>query len=169
MSIRIMGAILIIAGSAAFALAMASTWRREEAMLHQLRRGLEYMSCELGYRLTPLPQLCRNASQSVTGQVSRVFLALAQELEQQLEPDASSAMNAVLERVELPGQIHNLFQELGTTLGRFDLTGQLRGIEAAAASVENALRRTREDRAGRLRTYQTLSLCAGAALAILLL
>lgn len=169
MTIKLMGAILICTGCGCFGFAMAASCRAEEQAMMQLHRALEYMSCELSYRMTPLPQLCRNASRAVTGPVSRVFAALAEELEQQLTPDAQCAMTAVLERTSLPGQVHMLFRELGTTLGAFDLPGQLRGMESAMASVESALRSHREHHAGRLRSYQTLSLCVGAALAILLL
>ena len=60
-------------------------------------------------------------------------------------------------------------QVLGTTLGRFDLPGQLRGLEAAIRSAEEALRSIRDGAADRRRSYQTLGLCAGAAVAILFL
>ena len=66
-------------------------------------------------------------------------------------------------------ELRRLLTELGATLGRFDLPGQLRGLDAAIRSAEESLRRLREGAPERRRSYQTLGLCTGAAVAILLL
>ena len=70
---------------------------------------------------------------------------------------------------ELPESVGKLLKELGKTLGRFDLPGQLRGIEGVRRSSRKALDQLERNRDVRLRSYQTLGLCAGAALAILLI
>lgn len=167
--IRILGAGCIVLGSASFGFAMAAGSRREEDQLRLLVRSLEFMSCELSYRLTPLPTLCREASALGRGPVSTFFLDLARLLEQQTSPDAQSCVRTILEGNEISGELRRLLAELGATLGRFDLPGQLRGLDAAIRSAEESLRRVREGAPERRRSYQTLGLCAGAALAILLL
>ena len=60
-------------------------------------------------------------------------------------------------------------RNLGISLGRFDLPGQLQGIHTARGECQSALDRLCSNRDNRLRSYETLGLCAGAALAILLL
>jgi hypothetical protein len=60
-------------------------------------------------------------------------------------------------------------EELGQSLGRFDLPGQLRGLERAIRETELVLRTVREGAPERRRSWQTLGLCVGAALAILLI
>lgn len=167
--IRMIGAGCIAAGSTAFGLAMAAASRREEAQLRLLVRCLEFMSCELSYRLSPLPILCREAAELGRGPVPQFFLELGKLLEQQLEPDVRSCVGILLQRQEFSAELHRLLSELGTTLGRFDLPGQLGGLEAAIRSAEESLRRVREGAPERRRSYQTLGLCAGAAMAILLL
>lgn len=169
MIIRIFGAILVVAASAGFSVTMAASCRQEEQSLRHLIRSLEFMSCELSYRQTPLPQLCRKTSASTDGIISALFLALGQALERQTAPDAEGCMTEVLEQVSLPPVIHRLLRELGSTLGCFDLPGQLRGIEGVISSAEQALRHHREEKGSRLRSYQTLAMCTGAALAILML
>jgi hypothetical protein len=57
---------------------------------------------------------------------------------------------------------------LGETLGRFDLQGQLRGLEAVKKNAEFELEQLRSNQDVRLRNYRTFSICAGAALVILL-
>ena len=78
-------------------------------------------------------------------------------------------MNAALSSAELSRTMKGLLLELGRSLGNFDLNGQLRGIEAVRRQALEALQNSVKDRDQRIRSYQTLGLCAGAALAILLL
>lgn len=168
--VKLLGAVLIFAGCGGFGFTMAAYCRREDQILEQLSRALEYMSCELSYRLTPLPQLCRNTANAVTGPIRYVFENLAEELDRQVAPDAYLCMESVLESGQpLPESTARLLKQLGQTLGQFDLPGQLRGIEGCALEVKMERERLAQNRENRLRSYQTLGLCAGAALAILFL
>ena len=168
MNIKIIGAILVIAGCGGFGFKLAATHLREESSLRQLISALDYMACELQYRLTPLPQLCRQAGQESKGIISYVFLALSEELEGQISPDAERCMSAALCRVkDLPGLSRNAIESLGHSLGRFDIEGQLKGLEAVRQECRRNLELLNQNRETRLRSYQTLGLCAGAAIAIL--
>ncbi len=170
MGVKWVGAILVVLGCGSFGCIMAISYRRKEALLGQFIRALEYMRCELSYRLTPLPQLCRNAANAVTGPVQVLFSRLAAELDAQVAPDAALCMDAALtEFPGLPADVLEQIHDLGQTLGQFDLPGQLHGLELCAQEARQKLSALRENRTNRLRSYQTLGLCAGAALAILLL
>lgn len=163
--IRVVGACCIVMGCGGFGFAMAAASRREEAELGRLRAALEYMSCELSYRMTPLAALCRGAANG--GLVGQFLTALAAELEKGTAPDVQVCVYTLLTRMEPPKLLRRQLAELGATLGRFDLPGQLRGLEHAIRSTEEALRTVRDGAEGRRRSWQTLGLCAGAALAIL--
>lgn len=167
--VRIIGAGCIFLGCGSFGFAMAAAHRREEAELCRFLAALEYMSCELSYRLTPLNALCRNAAENSSGTVRQFLSALASSLERQTAPDAQACVHEVLVHLETTPRLRKLFRELGATLGRFDLPGQLRGLEAAIRSTEEVLRALRDGAADRRRSWQTLGLCAGAAMAILFL
>ena len=167
--IRLIGACCIFAGCGSFGFSMAAASRREEAELRRLLAALEYMSCELSYRMTPLSALCRGAAGGSGGTVRAFLTELARELDKQIAPDVQVCVYDVLNRLQPPGLLRRQMQELGATLGRFDLPGQLRGLEGAIRSTEEALRRIRDGAADRRRSYQTLGLCAGAAMAILFL
>ena len=125
-----MGAVLIVTGCGGFGFTMAAAHREREQILKQLLRVLQFMAWELQYRLTPLPELCCMAAKEGKGLVSQILLALGRELEQQVQPDAAGCMQAVLDRrEELPRPVRFLFRRLGMSLGRFDLPGQLEGLE----------------------------------------
>lgn len=164
------GSFLVFGGCGGFGFLMAASHRRTEHSLRRLIAALDFMECELQYHLTPLPSLCRQAAAESTGMIRDLFCALAQELEDQVSPDVKSCMHAAIEKIpELPPQVCGALRELGASLGRFDLPGQLRGLEAVRTTCRDSLEELSRNREVRLRGYQTLGLCAGAALAILFL
>ena len=168
MNYKWIGAILVIAGCGGLGCSIASKYRQKERQLRQLMDALRYMESELQYRLTPLPELCRYAGKACSGILRDVFLNLSRELNWQTAPDACSCMNAALKRSrDLPPSLRRLLLQLGHTLGRFDLQGQIKGLQSVQASCETELDKLAQNRDIRLRSYQTLGLCAGAALAIL--
>lgn len=170
MSFKWIGAVLVIVGCGGFGFSLAAGHRREEQIMRQMITVLNFMECELQYRLTPLPELCRQAAREGKGLVREVLLRLAQELERQISPDVISCMNTVLaSEKEMPRHVEEIFQQMGHSLGRFDLPGQLRGMETVRAACRRELEELSKNRDVRLRSYQTLGLCAGAALVILFL
>lgn len=168
MNYKWIGAVLVIVGCGGFGFSLAAGHRHQEQLLRQLIRTLQYMEWELQYRLTPLPELCRQAGKEAGGVLRDILLSLARELDWQVSPDAYSCMIAALKQSrDLPKNTRKLLLQLGRSLGRFDLNGQLQGLEAVRKACEGELAAMSKNREVRLRSYQTLGLCAGAALAIL--
>lgn len=163
-----MGAVLIISACGLFGFSTAASFRKEERALQQLIGALDLMQCELQYRLTPLPDLCRQAGFEQTGCIGSMLINLARELESQISPDVESCMNAALYTSgTLPKRVEKAFRIMGTSFGRFDIEGQVKGLEAVRSFCRGELEAMSVNRDSRLRSYQTLGLCAGAALAIL--
>ena len=170
MGYKWVGAILIIVSCSGCGFGIAAGKRREEWLLCQLAGILQFMEADLQYRLTPLPELCRMAAGETKGVLHSVFMNLYRELNWRKLPDAGSCMYAAIQRSgEIPARVRRLLVQLGHTLGRFDLTGQLQGIQAVRKRCEESLESIRKNREERLRSYQTLGICAGAALAIILI
>lgn len=164
------GAILIIIGCGAIGFAMAAAHKWEERCLRQLVDALEEMYSELQFRMTPLPELCRMISASRNNNIGHIFRELSLEMDRQISPEVSSCMHAVLTgNWHIPDSLREELKLMGKTLGRFDLDGQLRGLESVKDDCIRALEKLSDNRDVRLRSYETLGLCAGAALAILLI
>lgn len=169
MSEKWLGAIFIIGSCGGFGLSLASDYRRNERALRQLLRALSYMECELQYHLTPLPDLCRQTAREADGIIREIFYRLGNELEHQTSPDAEICIKTVLREIpSVPKTVKRYLKFLGKTLGRFDLPGQLKGLEEVQSSCQRELDELRAHRRDTLKSYQVLGLCAGAALAILL-
>ena len=168
MILKWIGAVLIVTGSGGFGFSLAAAHRREERSLQQLIFALDYMQCELQYQLTPLPTLCRKTARQLSGVMQTLFLNLAEELEDQISPDAEHCMMAAVHKTgDMPKGCQEAARNLGKTLGRFDLEGQLKGLESVRGQCQGWLDQLMTGREVRLRNYQTLGLCAGAALVIL--
>ena len=117
-----LGAFLIVSSCGGFGFMLSAAQKNEEWMLRQLVGALDDMQCELQYRLTPLPDLCRNAGLHSKGAIRNFFLLLAEELECQLNADVSTCIHHVLEKIDyFPSKTGENILQLGNSLGRFDL------------------------------------------------
>lgn len=167
MNWRIVGAAMVILGCGGFGFSMAAAHRREERHLRQLTDILQFAHCELQFRLTPLPELCRMVGNQGKGEVYRFFDQVGEILLQQRLPEVGDCVHEALQGNEFSPGLRELLTAMGQILGHFDLKGQLSGLEnlrRRCMTISEELSKGREDR---LRSYQTLGLCAGAALVIL--
>lgn len=168
MLLKLFGVVMVVVGCGGVGFRIAANHRHEEKALRQLIGILDYMECELQYRLTTLPVLCRQVAKEYPQILGKVFYAFALEMETQVSPDLNCCMAAALDKnKEVPSITREGLELLGKSIGRFDLDGQLMGLEAVRQECRRNLEELSNNREMRLRSYQTLGLCAGAALAIL--
>lgn len=165
--IRFIGAALLMAGCGGFGFSIAAAQRREAAQLRQLIHGLQEMEWELKFRLTELPDLCRIAGDAAGGTLRKIFYEMAGKLDRNEVTDISACFGGCLSRWEMPRKVRRNLRDLGRSLGRFDMEGQLQGLQAVRIQCRKDLQAMEQNVTQRLRSYQTLALCAGAALAIL--
>ena len=169
MYLKILGAILVISACGGYGLMMVFSHRKEVAGLRALVHALDVMICVLDFRLTPLPDLCKIGADSIDGPVSSCLLRLSEILNDQLSADVGSCTtDAVDMTAGLPQRVSLEIRSMGQTRGRFDLEGQRSGLRNCKEVCNNQLEVLEHQQPQRLRSYQTLGFCAGAALAILL-
>lgn len=169
MMLKLFGALLIVIGCGGFGFLTAVYWKQEELALRQLVGDLEFMVCELQYRMTPLPELCGQTAGERNGLTSEFWKLMEAELEQQMEPDVSCCVQSVLNRCgKLPEHTQKALKILGQTLGRFDLEGQIQGLNSVKSHCCGELESMVQERDFRQKSYQTLGICTGIALAIIL-
>lgn len=169
MAYKWIGAVLVVVASGGFGMVLAWNQIREERLLAQLAEILDYMESQLAYRLTPLPELCREASTLFSGVLGQVFAELSQSMAEQIYPEVSGCMQEALSDKPLPPGLQEILLTLGNTLGRLDLTGQRKGLLTLRGTCKRKLQQLRQNRTERLRSIRTLGFCAGAALTILLI
>lgn len=168
MSMKLIGAACILLGCGGCGFLMASRHIMKIQMLRDMIAALDYMSSELQFRCTPLPQLCRQTAEQSHGKIAQLLLSLADEMDAQISPNVDRCMAAVLDKCcDVPYILTIHFVELGRNLGNFDLSGQLKGLENTRRLCRDGLDNLMQNKENRLRSYQTLGLCAGAAIVIL--
>lgn len=165
--IRTFGAVMLLFGCGSFGFLMGVHYRREMRMLKMLLSSLREMEWELKYRLTPLPELCGIAAATSGGKLGELFLSLKSELEAGICAEVSGCMNGLLQTMDMPDRTEKCLKDLGKSLGRYDLEGQLQGLQAVKTQCHGFLEELEDHHTERLRSYQTLGLCAGTALVIL--
>lgn len=169
MMYKVLGSVLVICTCGGVGFSIAASHKKVIRLLNSLIAGIAFMRCELQYRSTALPELCFKTSAMLPDMIGRFFKNLSKELESQICPDPRScAINALSITNELPVVVQECIITMADTLGRFDLEGQLEGLARTEQQVQNELQKLTFELDKRLRSYQTLGLCAGAALAILL-
>lgn len=165
---KIIGAVIVITICGGTGFVMAFRYKRTVKALEQTLSAMERMECELEYRLPPLPELCRSAADGMEGAVGRVLRNIAAELDNQVKPEVKSCVLSALGKEEsLPSECYEVFLAFGKNLGQYDLEGQIKGIQSVKAQCSAHLEKLKKNQDVRLRNYQTLGLCAGAALVII--
>lgn len=168
MIIKLTGAIIIFIGFGSIGYILSSTHKRAANTMQQLILALEFMERELQYRRMPLSSVFRRAAQD-DGIIKEFFYALSEELEGQISPNVECCVIAALEEVkDLPDMVVQGVMKLGKCVGRFDLEGQIEGLASVHKECVTMLANHTMNQDTRLRRYQTLSLCIGAALVVFL-
>lgn len=169
MELRLIGVVLLIAGCSLCGFKYASDVRLKIKSFRELIDILNFMECELNYRLTPLPQLCRlSAAQGKL--LAELFYYFADEMDAQVSTNVECCMKAAIQKSRNTcNDVTEFLNELGCSFGKFDLEGQLSGIDAVRKKCTQKLQVLEKDKDIRIRNYQTLGICAGVALAILLI
>jgi len=167
MTIKLFGAVLILLCSGSCGFSVAASYRRDISQIKTLIQIMEFIQRELEYRLTPLPELCMQAGEMGRGAIFRVFTKLSDELSIQAAPDVPGCMRKVLQSTQFSRKVEKLLNQLGKTLGQYDLSGQLQGLSSLIKDCSFELSRIVDTQDERIRSYRTLGLCTGAALVIL--
>lgn len=170
MTVKLVGACLVLLGCSSFGFLIVGNAVGEIYALRNFICAIDYMICDLQYKSTQLPTLCKNVATATKGTVSRLFRLLSHELEASQSLDVTVGMKAALSHCQdLPTKTFRLAESLGQRLGVFDLDGQVRILETVRQEAVLTLNACEEGHDARSRSCRTIAVCAGAAIVILLI
>ena len=169
---RLAGIVLVVlsAGSVGFRIALAL--KKRCRLLRQLIAALQLMKNEIAVCATPLPQAFALMAVAVDGPLEQLFSAVAREMDRNRFLTPLMAVRQALQEIpELPegDAAQQTLLELAARLGRYDIESQLQGIDLALLRLTEELHKAEQERGTRSKTYQTLGICTGLAVAILLM
>ena len=169
---RMAGIVLIVLSAGTMGFRIAHSLRKRCRLLRQLLSALQLLKQEIGCCATPLPQAFALMAVSSDGSLEKLFSAMAREMDKNRWTTPLAAMRKALTLVpELPegDPAAQILLELAARLGKYDLESQLQGIDLAALRLGEELGRAEQERSTKSKTYQTLGICTGLAVAILLM
>lgn len=170
MNFRLIGALILCIGSSYLGFSAAGTVRRRGRLLQNLKLSLEMMRCEVSYTLTPIGKICDILAKSAEGEVRTLYIRLAKVFSAPYPEQDNWAEELVHSTLRgIPEEPANAMIELLTSFGRFGVKEQLRLIDLTAEKVTAALEQTESEKKQRCKCYQTLGICTGLAIAILVL
>lgn len=170
--IRFLGAGLVVlaAGSVGFGYA-----RQVKLQCEQMRGlcwALDYMQSEMSSRLTPLTEIFILLSSCRQKDVALFFKACAGALSKSPGCTLPLAFQRGFQvsNALCPGEkSRQALGNLSLSLGRFELEAQLAALEAAKRQITDELLELESQKRARCRSYETIGLCAGLALAVIFL
>ena len=169
-TIRIIGAVLILLGCGSYGFTIAANAGKEIYCLRNLIIAIEYMLCDIAYQSTALPELFKNASKATKGIINRWLSLCAKVLDNRASPSVSACMNTALEHYkDMPPKTRKLIEAMGKRMGHFDVDGQAQMLLSLRREAEQQLKLCEEGHVVRSRSCKTLAICAGAAIVILLI
>lgn len=169
---RFAGIILIVASAGTVGFRYARGLRRRCRFLRQLMDALQLLKNEIAVCATPLPQAFALMAVAADGPLEQLFTAAARAMDRShWTTPLMAVQEALAQTPELPESdpAAQTLVDLAARLGRYDTDSQLQGIDMAVLRLTELLRQAEIERSTRSKTYQTLGICAGLALAILLL
>ena len=135
---RSVGAALILLASLALGLGFAREKKRRLTALRELCAALELLAAELEARGEPLPRICERLGGCAPGGAGAFFRRVSESLPFLGERSFSALWTESLEQsyLFLKPQERQELQQLGSLLGRYELSRQLAGIRRCQALLE---------------------------------
>lgn len=169
---RLAGIILIVVSTGSVGIRIARGLHRRCRFLRQLIDALQLLKNEIAVCATPLPQAFALMAVATDGPLERLFSAIAREMDRNRWTTPLAAVRKALNQTpELPESdpASQTLVDLAARLGKYDTDSQLQGIDLAVLRLTEVLHQAEVEKSTRSKTYQTLGICAGLAMAILLM
>ena len=168
--IKTIGILLVIFGASGTGFSMAFSVRQTISMVQQLLAAMEVMKNEISFRRTPLPELMRLLEIQSRGAVADFFGRLAEDFSRRQERTVEAIVRKQVAAARtFPPAVRQILLQLGSGLGQYDVEGQHRSIDLAVLRLRTLLDQYRNEQQARIRSYCTLGICGGLAIAILAL
>lgn len=164
---KYIGLLFIVVSASSVGIQMAANLNRRCEMIRQFIYSLQVLRNEILVCGTYLPQAFALMAASVTTPLAEIYETIAKQMEKNRWLTPYDVTREVVDG-SWDGEISRMILSLSQKLGKYDLQAQTAGIDAAAKEAEQYLQVLECEKRLKSRTYRTLGLCAGLAVAILL-
>ena len=165
---KVIGLIFIVAASSSVGFGMALSIQKERNLLLQMQRALQILRNEIAFCGTPLPQAFALVAAACSGYLECVFSDAAKQMDKHRWMTPACVMEQVMSN-HRETAVSEILQELAAGLGNYDLQAQLDSICNADVRAAELLQKTEQDGKAKAKIYETLGICGGLSVAILLI
>lgn len=169
---KIVGILFVMLSSLSVGLRYAHMVQQRCTTIGQIILALRLLKSELSTHGTPLPEAFGLLAAATFGSAAAYFSSAAKEMNRNrwISPKESLQMaEAHLKEFTIKDPAIQILRDLSSGIGKFDMDSQLNALENAISRFELLRHSAEQERSVRCRTYRTLGLCTGIALAILLI
>ena len=171
--IKLIGAILLVGGAAAFGMSGVFRLRGRCGSLAAVTHALGIMQSEICDKLTPMPELLGQLSQEA-GYPASLLFKNAEEKMSSLGGGSSFAMIwrqavSVTPELMLTGDEQAVLYELGLSLGRYNADEQKNALQYARRRMEDYMRRADFTRDNNTKLHACLGVAAGIFAVVILI
>jgi len=169
---RIIGAVIIVACTAAFGFSGVTRLRVRVKNLQNLITALEIMKSEICERLTPMTEILTTLSQEAQAPVSGVFKECCNQMSQLGSRSFYFIWKSAVESacdLELTEHEKKILTDMGHVLGRYDIQEQKSAITYAIRRLETCLQNAEEEKRSQSKVHAALGVSAGLFIVIILI
>ena len=170
--LKLIGLSLILTASGAVGAGLAGTVKRQQAQTLALIDALLRIRHELQYRLTPLPDIFAALGSGRNRESADFFSRFAAGLSSARTCTVGYACRQALAQTRglcLSGATRGTLLSLFDSLGKYDLEGSVQALDLALSRLREEAKTLQSGAAARCRTYLTLGICTGLAVAVILI
>ena len=164
---KLAGMVFIVVSAGSVGIRIGLSLKHRCRYLRQMLHAIQILEYEISFGATPLPKAFWAVSQASEGQMTQLFFSMSSQMEQCCWLSPKSAMERALIGNNDPS--NEILIHLAEQLGKYDLQTQQNALQTAKARAEQMLQELERERSIKSGTYETLSICAGLAAAILLI
>ena len=165
---KMIGMVFIIFAVSSVGFTMSASIKKEKSLLMQMQRALQILRNEIAFCGTPLPQTFALMAASCSGNLERVFSDTAKLMDRHRWMSPAAAMEQTLSGRQETA-LSDVLRELAAGLGNYDLQAQITSIRMADERIAALLQQTEQEVRAKGKIYETLGICGGLSVAILLI
>ncbi|MCL2198998.1 MAG: stage III sporulation protein AB [Defluviitaleaceae bacterium] len=170
MFIRIIGILLVMAGSVGLGIFFAAKESFRVQDLLEFKKALLILSSEIEYMRSTLTEACANIAKRTSGGVSHVFQSFAESLK---DHDGETAYRLWLtsiqnDKIFLAPEDKTVIEDFGKTLGYLDKEMQKNAIEYTVTYIDEKTTALQKQSDKNKRMYHSLGVIGGLLITVVL-
>ncbi|MBQ9979500.1 MAG: stage III sporulation protein AB [Oscillospiraceae bacterium] len=170
--LSVIGAGLLICGTSAWGFSAVLRLKKRTQILAALISALELLESELTFKLAALPELMETLSKTAPPAVRGLFVRCAAQMPRLGNCSFRRIWNECISNspeLLLKEDERECLEELGTVLGRYELSQQRRVLHYTRSRLYTFLDRAENERSRQSRLYGTLGVASGVMAVLILI